>query len=122
MGTSYLFNLDEMEKEIEIQVETEIEIEQEVERPAVKYFTNHLDKEVEEFVKNGIFDYGSTCFKKLITSLNESSVYNLVEIEAWSNYMYTSRDFSKKIRLYASKKGYKLNDVILKAYTGFILS
>ena len=81
----------------------------------IKLINKIIDKLINEKIIVDIFLRGS---KKIICVINIDNKFyqmdmlfiNTKELPWYLLYFGSSRDFSKKIRLYASKKGYKLNE------------
>jgi hypothetical protein len=81
------------DEEAEVELEVEQEQEEEIERPkAAMPKIPFLDKSVQLFVSKGQFNK-SDCFKHLPLGLESSSLYNLVEPQAWSKSLYVTKDF-----------------------------
>ena len=81
----------------------------------IKLINKIIDKLINQKIIVDIFLRGS---KKIICIINIDNKFyqmdmlfiNTKELPWYLLYFGSSRDFSKKIRLYASKKGYKLNE------------
>jgi hypothetical protein len=87
-----------LEEEQELELEIEQEQEKETERPpSAKPLKNLVEPDVERFIKSGDFNKNSKSFIKLIESLNESSLRNILQPFAWSDQLFVTRDFTKTV-------------------------
>lgn len=88
-----------LEEENEMEVEIDKEQEYEEYRPPVAVpYLNHLDKDVEIFVKQGVFTK-SSIFRSLAQSLSNSSLAEFVEEnKSWSLNLYVTRDFTETVK------------------------
>ena len=90
---TYFTSLEE-EHELELEKDREIEEEKEVKRPGLATpCENSLEDDVLKLVKYGIFNSLSSCFLSISKSLEESSLKNLIQPNAWSKSIFTTRDF-----------------------------
>ncbi len=90
-----------LDEEMELEIEKEAEEEMQIERPnKAKFKEPYLDEEVKNFATKGIFQSDSSSFNKLIKSLVNSSFYDLVDENAWSNQIYVTRDFIQTVQTY----------------------
>ena len=87
-----------LEEEQELELEIEQEQEKESERPpSASPHRSCIEPDVEKFIKYGDFNKNSKSFMKLIESLNESSLKNILQPFAWSDKLFVTRDFTKTI-------------------------
>ena len=87
----------EEEQELEMEIEKQEEKEDETPR-GPEPLENKLELDVSNFVKSGIFNKNSNSFIVLPNSLDECSLKELLQHNAWSNQVFTTRDFSKTIK------------------------
>ena len=88
-----------LEEEQELEMEIEKQEEKVVERPpCAEPLENKLELDVFNFVKSGIFNKNSNSFIALPNSLDKCSLKELLQHNAWSNQVFTTRDFSKTIK------------------------
>ena len=90
-----------LDDETEIELETEQEQEQELElyRPGlVEPCEPQLELDVIQFLRNSYFKKSSNCFMHLPESLKNTSVYKMIQKEAWSPNLYVTKDFFRTVK------------------------
>jgi hypothetical protein len=90
--TSYFNEEQELEMEIEKHEEKEVE-----ESPCAEPLENELELDVLRFVLEGEYNRNSKSFISLSNSLDESSLERLMHHKAWSDQVFTTKDFSKTV-------------------------
>ena len=89
-----------LEEEQEMELEIEEEEEKEIQRPPEsRPLENLLEDDVLQLAKNEFFKKDSASFVKLPHSLDNSSLHGLLQHNAWSSKLYTTRDFTRTVEI-----------------------
>jgi hypothetical protein len=100
--SKYAQNVKRFSHLLEEEQEQEMEIEQEEEREQYRPqsatpLKNQLDEDVENLVILNVFKKDSKSFVPMIKALENSSLKNGLQVDAWNDHLFVTRDFTRTV-------------------------